>query len=216
MSSVPFHIGIDYGARLSGNTALVHNRDGALACLRCAPKEDADAFLERSVVALSETAGSALTSAALPPIFIDAPLSLPRVFAQSPDKASGSIDADSDWFYRAGDRVLGAMSPMFLGGLTARAMKLAWRWRQQGYAVYETWPRALVRELKLEGYRAKGADVPQHILERYAEKLHVPTPLLSLKDGHELDAVLAWASGQRFLSGQSLAFGEADEGMIHV
>lgn len=211
MRTASFHLGIDFGAKHSGNTVVVHDREGRLETLRCAKNEDADAFLERSVAALA--GGEAVS------IYIDAPLSLPRVLHGFP--ADGPMDAQADpatadWFFRAADRALGAMSPMFLGGLSARAMKLAWTWRQEGHTVVETWPRGLVRLMELEGYRAKDRGAVQGFLERYAALLDLPQPLPALHDQHELDAVLAWASGLRHRRGIGSAFGEADEGLIHL
>ncbi len=211
MCTASFHLGIDFGAKRSGTTALVHNREDRLTVLRCAKNEDADAFLERSVAALSGGEAAA--------IYIDAPLSLPRVLhglsADGPTDAQAD-PAMADWFFRAADRALGAMSPMFLGGLSARAMKLAWTWRREGHTVVETWPRGMVRLLELEGYRAKDRGAVQGFLERHAALLGLPQPLPALRDQHELDAVLAWASGLRHRRGIGSAFGEPDEGLIHL
>lgn len=44
------------------------------------------------------------------------------------------------------DRQAKDMSPMFLGGLTARAIALSKEWRKLGIAVHEAYPAALIRQ----------------------------------------------------------------------
>jgi hypothetical protein len=96
-------LSIDYGSKLAGTTAVCFEKNNQLHLAQSVKKQDADAWL-RQLISTKKPAA----------VYIDAPLSLPGVY-----RGEGS-----DYFYRAGDRAVGAMSPMFLGGLTARAMQL--------------------------------------------------------------------------------------------
>lgn len=196
------HLGIDFGARLSGKTVVASVVGDALRLDRVPAGEDADAFLERTVQALRPDA-----------IYLDAPLSLPAVYrtaAAWPAGDAGDAGADADWFLREADRALGAMSPLFLGGLTARAMRLAARWRAAGIPVHETWPRGVVRTLGLADYRAQGPDAAA----RFTAALDLPLPAPAVADWHEADAVLAWWAGWRHRRGAASVFGREAEGLI--
>jgi predicted nuclease with RNAse H fold len=107
-------VGIDYGAKLAGTTVAAWNENGSLHWKCSGKKQDADKWLEEKLLQLRPDL-----------IFMDAPLSLPGVY-------SGQ---GTDYFYREGDRALGAMSPMFLGGLTARAMQLKANLTEEGFQI---------------------------------------------------------------------------------
>ena len=107
------HIGIDYGSKMAGTTVIAYLKSGKLHFAQSQKKKDADLFVENWVAQHQPRA-----------IFLDAPLSLPGVYTEP--------EAYDDYFYRAGDRLLRAMSPMFLGGLTARAMRLSRRLKATG------------------------------------------------------------------------------------
>ena len=98
------HVGIDFGARSAGNTVVCVREKGLFRFHRSAKDSDGDAWLRSLIDELRPAA-----------IYIDAPLSLPGVYT----------GRGHDHFFRAADRQAGGMSPMFLGGLTARAMALA-------------------------------------------------------------------------------------------
>jgi predicted nuclease with RNAse H fold len=97
------HFGIDYGSKMAGTTVITYNQDNVLYQRSSVKNGDADAFILDCVTELQPGQ-----------IYIDAPLSLPLA----------CFGKGTDFFYREADRKLKAMSPMFLGGLTARAMKL--------------------------------------------------------------------------------------------
>ena len=109
-------VGIDFGAQQAGSTALCFRERGLFHFERRAKGEETDPWLEELVQRLRPAA-----------IYMDAPLSLPGAYF-----SNGSV-----WFYRHADRLGRSMSPMFLGGLAARAMRLSERWRSQGIAVHE-------------------------------------------------------------------------------
>lgn len=89
------HLGIDYGSKLAGTTAICYQEGDALTIIQSEKKQDADRFINDTVESLKPEQ-----------IFIDAPLSLPAAYFGNGD----------DYFYRDCDRQLKAMSPMFLGG----------------------------------------------------------------------------------------------------
>jgi len=193
------HLGIDYGARLAGTTTAATLVGAQLQVWQSRRGEDADTFVHH----LCDKLNTRL-------IFIDAPLTLPAVYAQAPATAA------ADYFYRAADREVQAMSPMFIGGLTARAIQLSTILAASGVAVLETYPAQLVKLLlpHLPGYKKSAAALPafadalQHLLPY---PLHTPP-----QNWHQLDGLLAWYSGYRHLQGQAQLYGDATEGRIIV
>lgn len=189
-------IGIDYGAKLAGTTVIAWAQKHVLYFTSSAKGQDADAFI---------------TSWALKhrpqKVFIDAPLSLPG-------KYSGLADCD-DYFYRLADKQLQAMSPMFLGGLTARAMQLAAHLQAEGIDVQETYPAYLSKLLALNelGYK-KGKSNIGGVAQALATQLSCAIP--DLPDWHHIDAALAWLSGLRHHRGDARTFGGVEEGVIVV
>ena len=100
-------LGIDYGSKTSGFTAAAsYSSTGTVQVYQSAKGKDADAWLLNLINDLKPKN-----------VAIDAPLSLPGVFIDP--------SAFNNYNYRACDGITGAMSPMFLGGLTARAMQLS-------------------------------------------------------------------------------------------
>jgi len=186
-------IGIDFGARTAGTTVVCHRKRGLFHFQRCGKGEDADAWLEECVQRMAPRA-----------IYIDAPLSLPGAY----------FGRGGDHFFRKADRMAGGMSPMFLGGLTARAMRLAERWRSQGTEVFEVYPAGLIRHewdyLKIPSGKA----IPRHKLRLMAGQFTLPPP--EPKDRHEADAWLCWLSGYRHRNGQATKLGDEQEGTIIV
>lgn len=189
------HFGIDYGSKMAGTTVITYEEDDHLLQISSSKKQDADAMIIDAAKQLQPTA-----------IFIDAPLSLPKAYFGKGD----------DYFYRKADRALKAMSPMFLGGLTARAMKLTAELRSSKIEVFETYPGALIRSnLALsEVYSKKGKDhIPEMMqsLQSYLGKYHVP---VSPENIHQFDSLLTWYSGYRHLTGTSVIIGDKEEGVI--
>ena len=113
--------GVDFGAQKAGTTVISGIESGRLVFRRSKKQRSADKFL----IGFFSKRDPAL-------IMLDAPLSLPGVLRELPEY--------SDYFYRVADRELSAMSPMFLGGLTARAMKLAAKFTKIGHTVVECYP----------------------------------------------------------------------------
>jgi predicted nuclease with RNAse H fold len=193
------HMGVDYGAKEAGTTAAAMLVQGQLLVWQCTTGQDADRWLMELVQEVRPKV-----------IYIDAPLTLPKVYVQ------GIHSSSSDYFYRQADREVQAMSPMFIGGLTARAIKLRAQLAEQGVAVLETYPSALVKKVlpQLHGYKND-----QNALSGYTEALLrlLPFKLQEMpQNWHQFDALLAWFSGYRHQQGQSVLYGEAQEGRIIV
>lgn len=198
------HWGIDYGSKLAGTTVIAFDDEwGKIDFVQSVRNRDADNFCLDQLTALEPDV-----------IFIDAPLSLPLVLRKPAlqDKVERS-----EYFYRKCDQELSAMSPMFLGGLTARAMYLRTQFeKQDGVKVIETYPAALVRELHLKD---KGYNKKQGKVEDFWPILAKELPLRTEKtpeNWHQVDAILAWFSGWRYFKARAKSFGLSEEGVIWV
>ncbi len=183
-------LAIDYGAKLAGTTATCFVQNNELQLSQSAKKQDADAWL-RSIIAAQQPSA----------VFMDAPLSLPSVYR----------GVGSDYHYRACDRAVGAMSPMFLGGLTARAMQLRAAFPELPF--YEAYPAHHVR-LLFAGATGYKTDLDL-FLEKLTERLPYPFEKYP-ENWHQVDAALAWLTGWRHGRAEGIAFGEVGEGVIWV
>lgn len=190
-------IGIDYGSKLAGTTALtVITKEGDLQVEQSAKKQDADRFLLERIQFWNPLH-----------IFIDAPLSLPGVYK--------NLSGGSDYFYRQADRELKAMSPMFLGGLTARAIRLKDLFEKDNRKVLEAYPSQLAKHLafKKEAYK-KDKQVLPELLEQIQALLPYSIPSDQYSNWHRFDSLLAFLSGYRYLHDQHQSFGDPAEGCI--
>ena len=191
-------MGIDYGSKFSGTTVICYNIFHQIKFVESSKTSDADAFI------LNE-------SAHLKPdlIFIDAPLSLPGV--------SWVGNGYNDYFYRKCDSEMHAMSPMFLGGLTARAMKLKKNLTESGYCLFETYPRRMLDILALpsELYKREMKDL-NLLLDLTVDITDITLNKKTINTWHHLDALLAFLSAVRYVNGVSVVFGKADEGLVYV
>ncbi|NDK56015.1 DUF429 domain-containing protein [Pontibacter fetidus] len=192
-------MGVDYGAKLAGTTAAAMVENNSLQLWHSIRGQDADEFLLKLILEKRPST-----------VFIDAPLTLPKVYSQS------AYTSGSDFFYRACDREVQAMSPMFIGGLTARAIKLRTILAEQGIAVLETYPSQLAHVLLPDekGYKKDLATLP--IIAQLLQDLLVYKFAQPPQDWHQFDALLAWFSGYRHLNGEAILYGEAHEGRIIV
>jgi predicted nuclease with RNAse H fold len=189
------HLGIDYGAKVAGTTRICFPDGGELKIIASSKGQDADKMVATAIQTLQPNA-----------VWIDAPLSLPGVYRQP--------NLFNDYFYRECDRVTSAMSPMFLGGLTARAMRLRASFLMVPF--YETYPAQLANVMHWHtvGYKKEKASIAfirNYIADETQYIIHD-----TFSDFHSLDALMAWYSGWRFLQNLSIAYGIADEGIIIV
>ena len=185
--------GIDFGSQKAGTTVICHLKQSEVISSRSEKGGNADQF----ILSFFEQSNCAL-------IGIDAPLSLPGVYRGLPDF--------DDYQYRKADRELHAMSPMFLGGLTARAMRLSSQLRKMGHYLIEIYPAAILRHLCGE---ISKDDNSFELLSRIEALSGVPAPC-EVIDGHERDAYLALISTLRYQRGTAKSFGDTIEGVIVV
>jgi uncharacterized protein len=183
-------IGVDFGAKLAGTTAVCFEKNSQLHLLQSTKKQDADAWLHQIILEQNPSA-----------VYMDAPLSLPGVYHGKGE----------DFHYRACDRAVGAMSPMFLGGLTARAMKLCAAFSDIPF--FEIYPAQQIRlHYPTDIHYKKNLAEFLNMLSRDLPKPFGKQP----ENWHQLDAALAWISGWRHQRGEALKFGEENEGLIWV
>ncbi|MDP2175362.1 MAG: hypothetical protein Q8K70_05560 [Bacteroidota bacterium] len=187
--------GIDFGAKLSGKTSIAFIANHELQIVSCSAKMDADEFILTFI-----------NKSPVKDVFLDAPLSLPIVYK--------TPTPDSDFFYRECDKHTHAMSPMFLGGLTARAMALKYQFEQQNIRVFETYPTALCKQLNIE--RNKSVDGVKQMFHQIKSLIKEISINIEPKNIHEMDAVLALFSGMRFLKNEHATIGNIKEGVIIV
>lgn len=192
--------GIDYGSKLSGNTVIAILKDTQIFFMDIDPKVDADKFILNAVDHFQPEL-----------VFIDAPLSLPGVYRQ--------ISDCKDFHFRTADRETKAMSPMFLGGLAARAMELKQRLEDQKIEVKETYPRLMANrfDLKYIGYKTNKNALKECALQ-IKKCLKEPLRFTSseVRTWHHLDALLALMSALSYKCGDFTTYGDPREGLIYV
>jgi predicted nuclease with RNAse H fold len=192
-------IGIDYGSKLAGTTVVsIYNPSSyQVRQFQSEKGKDADKFVLEQV-----KSGDQKVS-----IFIDAPLSLPKVYSHK------SLVTD-EYFYRACDKELKAMSPMFLGGLTARAIKLTRSLESLGAQVFETYPGALAKELELikHSYKKEKENISL-VLDQLLATFPVQLKE-SPQNWHQVDSLLAVISGIRHTNNEAQRIGDPLEGVI--
>ncbi|MFK7949354.1 MAG: hypothetical protein AB8G11_17310 [Saprospiraceae bacterium] len=199
-------VGIDYGSKLAGTTVVafacldgsVTNNKQIIQFKTSEKKKDADKFLIKIVEELEPEF-----------IFLDAPLSLPGVYT-NPEKFD-------DYFYRKSDKILKGMSPMFLGGLTARAMRLKRQFENKGIKVIEIYPAIHAQRMKLKTYNyKKQLQYIPDVLAVLQHNLPLKFEIETIKSWHQVDALLAYYAGFRYMNGDAEAFGDEAEGQIWV
>ena len=192
--------GISYGSKLSGNTVIAILNINKIYFLDVEENTDADDFIYNAALHFKPNV-----------VFLDAPLSLPA-------RCCGK--KGNDFHFRKADIQLKAISPMFLGGITARAMELKSRLESIGnIQVHETHTKAQACNYKLieEGYKKSNQNL---IACRNTLKEKLSTNLFfdcqDIKTWQHLDAFLALFGAMRFVMGRADTFGDAKEGLIYV
>lgn len=191
-------VGIDYGSKLAGTTVIAYYENAMVRFKGSKHQEDADRFVVQHLTLLKPAY-----------VFLDAPLSLPgRYFDQ--------INY-SDYFYREADKALGAMSPMFIGGLTARAMKLKDQLEAAGIQVFETYPnhQSQILELPKELYKRDEKHLFK-LSQMVSDRMNVDVCHDQVATWHHFDALLAYVAGLRYLRNNHLTIGDEKEGLIVV
>ena len=193
-------IGIDFGSKKAGTTVIARMYDHNKVDLFASEKnEDADKFI---LDFIKENEDIWLA-------YIDAPLSLPSVYSKA--------NREGNYFYRKADQATGAMSPMFLGGLTARAMRLSQEVDSLGVKMVETYPSKLADVLKLKehGYKKKTEDIP-YLCELLKDRSGFSFDVNEVKTWHHYDALLCLFSAKRFEVQSAMVFGDDQEGTSTV
>lgn len=189
-------VGIDYGSKLAGTTVLCFydGVDSTIRFFQSQKKTCADTFVLNTLGQLHTLI-----------IGMDAPLSLPGVYS--------GIEGYNDYHYRKCDIEAKAMSPMFLGGLTARAMKLK---SQISCEVIEVYPKQVAIHYGLIefGYKSENQAIPT-CLEILFKENNFPFLIPSCENWHQFDALLAMIACYRYQNNQATSLGEQKEGMIY-
>jgi len=193
--------GVDYGSKGAGTTVIstLDGQTGETNFAQSSKNGDADRFLLDRLLDYQPAA-----------VFLDAPLSLPGVYRD--------LSGCHDYFYRLADKQLKAMSPMFLGGLTARAMQLKAALERRGLTVYETYPAAQAQRMHLgeKGYKKElPAILPVLACIQAGFPAIRPNPG-DVISWHHVDALLALVTAVRFAAHQQQVCGTAEEGVILV
>ena len=190
--------GIDYGKKSSGNTVICEKKQEQLQYFKAPKNQDADKFIIQNAEARNPDL-----------IFIDAPLSLPGVYHDETNF--------NDYFYRHCDKQLGAMSPMFLGGLSARAIRLKNKLEQMGIEIKETYPKTLAKQFNLKKY---GYRLNKENIEKCSEILDqtsiIEIDKKQILSWHHFDALLALISAVRYYQGFDYTHGNEEEGLIYT
>jgi len=187
-------MGIDYGSKMAGTTAIVYEENQQLCVLQSAKKKSADEFILETINRVCP---------GLEAVYLDAPLSLPNAYYGKGD----------DFMYRSVDRQLGAMSPMFLGGLTARAMRLKSDLNAKDISVFETYP-AKVESAELGFTTPKKAQWDDGKIHSLLENEGLSC--FNISNRHQYDAFWAWWSGFRHRNQKAETIGDPKEGIIVI
>jgi predicted nuclease with RNAse H fold len=191
------HVGIDYGSKLAGTTVVAFAQNGSIRLLQSEKKKDADQFILDFV----------LNNPLVDRLYIDAPLSLPQSLIHG---------TGNNYHYRECDKALNAMSPMFLGGLTARAIQLRHQLAEQA-TCFEVYPGGLIRQnalLKANYAKKKSDKIPSFMEDLSAL---YPLPIYNeVRNWHQVDAILAWWIGWKHLRKEHKTYGDEKEGVIFI
>jgi predicted nuclease with RNAse H fold len=189
--------GIDYGAKQAGTTVIAFLENKKVSFEQTLKKQDADVFLEKRITEKRPSI-----------IGIDAPLSLPLVYKKAL--------REPNFFFRKADIALGAMSPMFLGGLTARAMKFASFCHERAVPILEVYPAALAKQMNLDVWNYKKKNVRYKEIIDFLMKNWDVDAIQIPENTHQLDAILALHTVWRYECQTAQYFGEQQEGLVWV
>ena len=142
-------------------------------------------------------------------IGIDAPLSIPG--------ALKGLDGFSNYHYRVADIEAKAMSPMFLGGLTARAIELKDQIERLYFSkVIEVYPKLAAQNLRLQMTRyKKDRGYLEECLAIVTENVHWLIDQSQITNWHQFDALLALMSTEKFTRNTCSCIGNKAEGLIY-
>lgn len=190
--------GIDYGSKTSGFTCAAFLICNKVYLHQATKNQNADKWL----MSLFEEYACSVVG-------IDAPLSIPGVLR--------GLDGFSNYHYRMADLEAKAMSPMFLGGLTARAMELKDQIERMHYSrVIEVYPKLAAMELELDMKRyKKDRGYLKECLVKITEKVKWSIDQSDFTNWHQFDALLALISTEKFTQNTCSSLGNKEEGLIY-
>jgi predicted nuclease with RNAse H fold len=200
MTKTSTYFGIDYGSKYTGNTVIAVLQGSDIMFMQVDKKVDADNFIINAAEHFKPEW-----------IFLDAPLSLPGVYTNTGN--------NPNYHFRKADLECKAMSPMFLGGLAARAIELKDKLQSQGMQVFETYPRIMAKRLALPeiGYKKSKSNLSNCTAETLRHfKNHLSINPKDINTWHHLDALLALMSAMAHEQDQCTAYGDPKEGQILV
>jgi predicted nuclease with RNAse H fold len=182
-------IGIDYGAKMSGNTVIAHFVTTQIHFQQVEKKKDADTWITKVLETLQADV-----------VYLDAPLSLPAAY----------FGTGESYHYREADKVTRAMSPMFLGGLTARAMSL--KASLSTLIFHEIYPAFFQSELVQSSHYKEDITL---FLQDLA-KIETFTLGDQPTNWHQVDALIALLIGTRHQEQRHQEIGNPTEGIIII
>lgn len=190
--------GVDYGSKTSGFTCVAFLKEKKVQLHQAAKNKDADLWLK----GLFENYQPYLVG-------IDAPLSLPG--------ALRGLAGFSNYHYRVADMEARAMSPMFLGGLTARAIELStWIKNESTENTIEVYPKLVAQGLGLDMKRYKKDQAYlNEALSVLQAKVSWSMDELENSNWHQFDSLLALYATDKFQHDNASCVGVKEEGLIY-
>jgi predicted nuclease with RNAse H fold len=185
-------LGIDYGGKTTGNCALAYIKNNKIVSNQIPKTKNPDLeikkFIQEHKIEL---------------VFIDAPLSLPIAYTNP--------KLGNNFHYREADIETKAMSPMFLGGFTARAIEL--KSNLEPIIVKETYPKQFLKLFNLNDTEATAKATLNTAVTKTEFNFSIKT---NISTKHQFDAILALCSALRYVNGLCTAYGNENEGMIYI
>lgn len=185
-------LGIDYGGKTTGNCAIAYIGGKGIHSFQIPKTQNPDV----EIINFAKQKGIEL-------VFIDAPLSLPMVY-QNPQLGS-------NYHYRQADIETKAMSPMYLGGFTARAMEL--KNSLKPIEVQETYPKQFLKLFNLVYSEETAMKTLNKVIEYTATNIELRE---TIKSKHQFDAILSLFSALRFVNNCHTIYGNEKEGLIYI
>lgn len=193
--------GIAYGSKLSGNTVISIMKNNKIYFLDVDENVDCDEFILNAARHFKPEI-----------VYINAPLSVPAVYK--------CVNGFKDHQFRKADKELCSISPMIIGGVTARAIELKEKLEAElETKVYETCSKSQAKNYCLDqhGYKKNGLHLVScrnHIGAQLSKK--VMFDCTDVKTWNHLDAFLSLITAMRFVMGMANSHGDPDEGLIYV
>ena len=192
--------GIHFGGLLSGDTVVAIFQKSGIVFMEVDEGINSDEFILNAAEHFKPGH-----------VFIDAPLSLPGIYKE--------IDGCEDYHFRHADLDLKSISPMFVGGFAARAMRLKDELKKAGIEMYETCPKTTAKRFGLpsKGYKgsAQGLKCCRNDLSsRFHHNIEVAEE--DIKNWQHLDALMSLMAAMNYDQGCADKFGNEDEGLIFI